>query len=359
MLDTHRAEPASSGSEGAILLTGAAGFTGQAWLAGSAHAGRRIVAVDREPIEAPAPNVVPIRADIRDRRWLDAVPDGVSIVVHGAAALPSHDPREIVETDVDATRTLLAWAAEKGVSQVVHLSSTAVYGPAHAPLVTEDRDPVPYDAYNTAKIRAEALLPEVLDGTGTAWTILRPKAIVGPGRLGLFGHLFDFAAGGHGFPIIGDGRATYQFLHVDDLVTAIDLAIARPQAAHGATLNVASRAEHDIATLFQSVLDRAGHGKTLLKVPKWLAKPVLLGAYRLGLSPVYHRLIANLCEGSTVSLERAHAVLGYVPAHTGMSALADGFDWYRAARSEGAFAYGKGHRTLWRNPLATLVKAVI
>jgi nucleoside-diphosphate-sugar epimerase len=284
----------------------------------------------------------------------------VDIVVHAAAALPSHSTAEIFATDVQATLRLMSWARRAGVRQFIHLSSTAVYGPGHPRDATEEQPLRPWDAYNTAKIRAERLFPPVFSGSDTAWTILRPKAIVGPGRLGLFGLLFDFAASGKRFPLIGSGQAVYQFLHVDDLVQAVRLAIRRPDAASARVFNIASQAEHSVAELFQSVLDAAGYDKRVLRVPETLARSVLTAAYLAGLSPVYSRLVHNLTQGSTVSLSAADRVLGFTPRHDGMTALLETFDWYRnrpaTAQSAGS---GQGHREVWRNPLANFVKALI
>lgn len=286
------------------------------------------------------------------------MPDAIDVVIHAAAALPSHQPDEIFQTDVQATLRLLMWARRTNVRQFIHISSTAVYGPQHPPSVSETTPPRAWDAYNSAKIRAEKLVPQALEGSDTRWTILRPKAIVGPGRMGLFGQLFDFSASGKRFPVIGNGSATYQFLHIDDLVTAVLRTIEMPDAAHGSTLNIASRADHSIAELFQSVLDAAGHGKRLLRVPVWLAHAVLGTSHALGLSPVYSRLVHNLTHGSTVSLDAANRVLGYTPAHSGLSALQDAFAWYQTRAIDATGTTGQGHRNIWKSPLATFVKSI-
>ncbi len=345
-----------------LLLTGAAGFFGQRFLAKTQTKWSQIYVHDRAPVELPPGlqnHCQTIKGDLRDPSMPTTLPDGVDVVIHAAAALPSHSPDEIFETDVRATNRLASWAAEIGVSRFIHLSSTAVYGPAHTPLIDETAQTRAFDPYNTAKIRAEDEVRQSLTGSSTTWTILRPKAIVGPGRLGLFGHLYEFADSGHRFPVLSGGQAVYQFLHVDDLVTAVQLAVAADDRAHGQTINVASRADHNIATLFQSVLDNAGHGKRIFSVPGPLAGPPLKLANALGWSPVYSRVIQNLVKGSTVSLERAASLLDFEPAHDGMTALADGFAWYQGQNARQEFEYGNGHSQLWRNPLAQRIKRFI
>jgi nucleoside-diphosphate-sugar epimerase len=339
-----------------ILLTGSHGFVGVHLASALRADGADVVALDR----VARPGVGTLAVDIRRPDLETILPEAVDIVVHAAAALPSHSADEIFATDVQATLRLMSWARRAGVRHFIHLSSTAVYGPGHPPDVTEDQPLRSWDAYNSAKIRAEGLFPPVFSGSGTAWTILRPKAIVGQGRLGLFGQLFDFAASGKRFPLIGSGKAVYQFLHVDDLVQAVRLVIRRPDAASAGTFNIASRADHSVAELFQSVLNVAGYGKRVLRVPEPLARSVLHVAFLAGVSPVYSRLVHNLTQGSTVSLAAADRALGFTPRHDGMTALLETFDWYRnrpaTAQSAGS---GQSHREVWRNPLAAFVKALI
>ena len=55
-------------------------------------------------------------------------------------------------------------------------------------------------------------------------TIVRPRTILGHGRLGIFGILFDWIADGADPIVLGDGANRYQFVHADDLATVCLLA---------------------------------------------------------------------------------------------------------------------------------------
>lgn len=334
-----------------ILLTGSHGFVGTQL----AQGGATVFGLDRV---APMGHQI-LNCDLRTPNLEQHLPEAIDVMIHSAAALPSHGRDEIFQTDVLATLHLLLRTRRKNVRQFIHVSSTAVYGPKHPPNVSEATPSKAWDAYNRAQIRAEALVPQAFEGSDTQWTILRPKAIVGPGRMGLFGQLFDFAASGKRFPVIGDGASTYQFLHVDDLVTAVLKMIEMSAAAHGHIRNIASRADHSIAAFSQSVLDAAGHGKRLLHVPVWLACAVLGTSHALDLSPIYSRLVHNLTLGSTVSLDAAHRVLGYTPEHSGLSALQDAFAWYQRRATDVAGTTGHGHREIWKSQLVNIVKSII
>ena len=55
-------------------------------------------------------------------------------------------------------------------------------------------------------------------------SIVRPRTILGHGRLGIFGILFEWIADGADPVVLGDGTNRYQFVHADDLAEACLLA---------------------------------------------------------------------------------------------------------------------------------------
>lgn len=81
------------------------------------------------------------------------------------------------------------------MAQVVHTSSSAIFGiPEHNP-VTEDTPGRPLEAYGRAKLTAETLCREAVQA-GLDVSIVRPRTILGHGRLGIMAILFEFVAEG-------------------------------------------------------------------------------------------------------------------------------------------------------------------
>ena len=64
---------------------------------------------------------------------------------------------------------------------------------------------------------------------------MRPRTILGHGRLGIFGILFDWIADGADPFVLGDGSNRYQFVHADDLADACLLAAATGRARRSST----------------------------------------------------------------------------------------------------------------------------
>ena len=141
--------------------------------------------------------------------------------MHAAAALPIRgDAAELRSVNVDGTACVLGAAADADVGRVVLLSSAVVYGLAAAVPTPEDATPAPFEPYGRSKLEAEEVAA-AFRARGLSSAVLRPSAVVGPERLGVFGILFDWVREGRTIFTLGDGTNRYQLLGVGDLVDAI------------------------------------------------------------------------------------------------------------------------------------------
>jgi nucleoside-diphosphate-sugar epimerase len=299
-----------------------------------------------------------LQGDIRDRTLHDRAFEGVDIVVHCAAALPLASPEEIHSTNVDGTRLLLASALRKGIRRFIHISSTAVYGiPDHHPLV--EADPMQgVGPYGESKVAAEQLCRQ-FRSDGLVLPVLRPKSFVGPERLGAFELLYDFAATGHNFPVLGSGQNRYQLLDVDDLNEAICLTAFGEADTVNDTFNIGAAEFGTMRDSFQSVLDRAGHGKHVIGIPAAPAIWTLRALEAVHLSPLYKWIYETASKDSFVSIDRAREKLGFVPHHSNVDALLRNFDWYLANRDRIAKGAGVTHRVPWKRGALSVLRAVL
>ena len=140
-----------------VLVTGGSGFLGINLIRHLRSKGiTDIRSIDLMPFDYPEKDQIQaVVGDIRDVAALKQVMQGVTWVIHTAAALPLYSEEDIMTTDVDGTRNVMAVAREAGVERAVMISSTAVYGiPDHHPLV--ENDPlIGVGPYGRAKILAE------------------------------------------------------------------------------------------------------------------------------------------------------------------------------------------------------------
>jgi len=341
-----------------ILVTGGAGFLGVNLVRYLLKRGYTPAILDIAPFDYPdcADRVRAIRGDIRDRAAVDHAVNGNDLVVHCAAALPLYKKRDIFSTEVDGTRNVLQAALNHGVSRVIHVSSTAVYGiPDHHPLNEDDilRGVGPY---GEAKILAERLCLE-FRRKGLCIPILRPKTFVGPERLGVFALLFDWARDGRNFPLIGNGQNRYQLLDVEDLCEAIRLCINADATIVNDVFNIGAKEFATMREDYQAVLDYARHDKRIIALPAWPVIQTLRLLELLHLSPLYKWVYETAATDSFVSIEKAQRLLGFTPQYSNMQSLIRNYRWYLDHLGRFEQASGISHRTPWRQGILRLFKA--
>jgi len=342
-----------------VLVTGGNGMLGGNLVRRLHRDGHHVRSVDlREPAE-PLPGVSYTVADVRDAGTMATVMSGVDAVIHTAAALPSYPADQIRSVIVDGTRTTLAAARRAGVERVVHISSTAVYGLPKVVPTTEEHPRAPVDTYSRAKAAAEEVCDE-FRADGMCVPVLRPKTFLGPGRLGLFAMLFDWAEDGRNFPVLGRGDVRIQMFAVDDLVDAVLATLAAPAAVANDTYNLAAAEFGTLREDFQAVLDAAGHGKRVVSIPARPAVAVLELLRRTGLSPVYGRLLHKLLADSYVSIDKARERIGFTPRYSNRDAILHTYRWWREHRQALTTTNGDGRtsREPWRQGVLGLAKAL-
>jgi nucleoside-diphosphate-sugar epimerase len=316
--------------------------------------GDRVVGVDLRAVPS-RPRYHHVVGDVRDAGVLRAAFRDADAVVHCAAALPSYPAEQIRSVIVDGTRAVLDAARAAGVGRLVHISSTAVYGLPRQVPTGEDHPYAPVDTYSTAKADAERL---ALDhrGDGLVLPVLRPKTFLGPGRMGLFSMLFQWADEGRHFPVLGDGGVRIQMLHVADLVDAVATVLRAPAEVADDTYNVAAAEFGTLREDFQAVLDAAGHGRRVVGLPPAPARAALGLLERTGLSPVYGRLLHKLRSDSYVDIGKARRRLGFTPRRSNRDAILETFGWWREQARGAMTGNGRTSRDPWRQGVLAAVK---
>jgi dihydroflavonol-4-reductase len=171
-----------------IAVTGASGFVGSAVIEALLAEPARLRAVTRPTSSrASAANdrVEIVEADIRDQSAMALAIRGARFLFHVAAdyRLWARNPREIIETNVEGTRAVMAAAAAAGIERIVYTSSVATLKPRADGAPADERSLLGANeaigAYKRSKIIAEQLVVDQI-AKGLPAVVVNPSTPLGP-----------------------------------------------------------------------------------------------------------------------------------------------------------------------------------
>ena len=205
-----------------IVITGAAGFVGQACVTAARAAGhpvRALVRSDRNLPDGWDKEVTVHVVDLASAPDLGDVLAGTGAVIHCAAGTGETHARDTR----DATAHLLAAMAGLDI-RLILVSSLSVYGYAAIPDGTTldettptDPDMARRDAYARAKYNQEMQAIAAAQHGGLDLWILRPGAIYGPGRL--WSARLGYPKGGR--VLVPGGNVPVPAVHVDSCAAGL------------------------------------------------------------------------------------------------------------------------------------------
>ncbi|MGQ0831523.1 MAG: NAD-dependent epimerase/dehydratase family protein [Microthrixaceae bacterium] len=337
-----------------ILVTGGSGYFGSILVDRALARGDHVRILDlNEPDPRPAASVEAIVGDIRDLDVVRQASEGIDVVLHNVAQVPLARDRELFwSVNVVGTANLLLGAREAGVRKVVHTSSSAIFGiPDHNPVV-EETTPRPLEAYGRAKLEAEVACRDAARA-GLDVSIVRPRTILGHGRLGIMAILFEFVAEGAPVYVLDGGHNRYQFVHADDLAEACLLAADRPGSA---TYNVGTEEFGTMRETLQALVDHAGTGSRVRSLPSAPARLAMRAVSRIGQAPFapYHWLLYG--ESLWFDTSRAREELGWHAVHSNAQMVIESYDWFLHHRAALGGSGRSHHQSPARLGLLKLLK---
>jgi nucleoside-diphosphate-sugar epimerase len=312
-----------------VLITGGSGYFGSL-LASSARAqGDSVRIFDLNAPGRELASVDYVAGDVRDGEAIRAACDGIDVVFHNVAQVPLARDRDLFDSvNVAGTARVLVAARDAGVAKVVHTSSSAIFGiPEHNP-VDETTPGHPLEAYGRAKLQAELLCHEAT-AKGLDVTIVRPRTILGHGRLGIIALLFEFVADGAPVFVLGSGQNRYQFVHANDLA---DACLRAADRAGPTTYNIGAAEFGTMRETLQALVDHAATGSVVRSLPVAPARIAMRSLAQLGLAPFapYHWLLYS--ESLFFDIAKASTELGWEPRHSNASMIVESYEWFLANR---------------------------
>ena len=170
----------------------------------------------------------------------------VCINCSGAASVPDslkHPLRDYTLNTLNVYKLLDAIRQYQSMCKFINLSSAAVYGNPSVLPIAETSDLHPLSPYGLHKLQAEQICKEFYTYYNIPTCSLRIFSAYGEGlKKQLFWDLAKKAKQGEAFTLFGTGRESRDFIHVSDLINAIDLVISKGNF-NGGAINVANGQE--------------------------------------------------------------------------------------------------------------------
>jgi UDP-glucose 4-epimerase len=218
-----------------------------------------------------ADGVVIVDGDIRDRAQVGTAIAGKRLVFNlsgqSGAVRSMDDPW--TDLDLNCRGTLVLLDAIRHVNpgaKLVTVGSRLEYGRPESMPVAESSLGEPLSVHAIHKRTVEQYLRLYRRLFGLRFTIARVTNPYGPGQpagrtaYGIINRFIHLALAGETLSLYGDGRQLRDYIHVDDVVTAL-LALAEAPGADGKAYNVASGTGTAMADLAAMVIAIAGSGR--------------------------------------------------------------------------------------------------
>lgn len=336
------------------LVTGGSGYLGNLIARRLHERGEIVKILDIWEDPTRPPGIEFVHCDICDRTGVAAAMRGIDIVHHNAALNPlTKAGDKFWQVNVEGSRIAAEEAVKANVSSFIHTSSSAVFGGVKASPITSETPPKPIEIYGRAKLAGELVVDEICEKAGLPIITLRPRAILGAGRLGIFQILFEWIQEGRNVYVIGSGNKQFQFIHPLDLIDAYMLAL---DLGKPGTYNVGTNSYGTLRQGIESLIAYAGTNSQVKGLPTWLTITTLRILDWLGLSPLapFHYLTYHkeIYFDVTPLLK-----LGWKPKYSNNDMLCESYDWFRHNQEELSMEKaGSVHRSPVKQKLLWLLR---
>lgn len=314
-----------------VFVTGADGFIGSHLTEKLVKEGHKVKALSQynsfgfngwlETIPKEILNEIEIvNGDIRDCHFIRNVSKDQDTIFHLAAliAIPFSyvAPNSYIETNITGTLNVLEAAKLHNISQVIHTSTSEVYGTADYVPINEAHPLKGQSPYSASKIGADQIAYSYYSSFEAPVSIIRPFNTYGPRQSAraVIPTIISQIAAGKETIKLGSLTPTRDFNFVEDTVNGFLSALGKEQS-FGEVINIGSGFEISIKDLVEAIAESMGKKVTVEEDQQRL---------RPKKSEVERLLACN---------KKAKEILDWSPKYAGRDGLIQGLgitaDWFQ------------------------------
>jgi NAD dependent epimerase/dehydratase len=265
-----------------ILITGADGFIGSHLTELMVREGFNVTALSMynsfndwgwlEEVECKN-DIEIISGDIRDPDFCKKITKGKDIVFHLAAliGIPYSylAPQSYVDTNIKGTMNICQAALDNEIEQMIHTSTSEVYGTANYVPIDEKHPTQAQSPYSASKISADAMAMSFYNSFELPLVIARPFNTYGPRQSSraIIPTIITQIANGLSKIDLGDLTPTRDFNFVSDTCNGF-LLLSGCEKANGEIVNIGSNTEISIGDLVNKIKTLMGSDIEIQTDPK-------------------------------------------------------------------------------------------
>jgi|TARA_Y100000389_G_scaffold60145_1_gene56284 nucleoside-diphosphate-sugar epimerase len=199
-----------------VLILGSSGFLGKEIVSLYLDEDCHIEGVDKAPTKIKNNKFVShemeIKTFIKSKKY-DL--SEYNTIIDAATVLPfKNNKKKLMDENIYSAQELVKCSFDQNIS-IVYISSSGIYGmPSSNPIKIETENS-PLDFYGDSKLQAEKILSDKLQQYN--FSVIRPKAILGTARGGIFEVFFNLIEKNIPIPLPNYGEQVMQFVDVKDV----------------------------------------------------------------------------------------------------------------------------------------------
>ena len=220
-------------------------------------------------------------------------------------------------------------AKKNNCKHFIYTSSSAIYGVPKENPVREETIPSPIEEYGKAKLHGEEACRDYENSYRVS--IIRPRTILGGGRLGIFQILFEWIYQNQNIPVFDNGDNIYQFIHTEDLA---DACIKTMVLEKGGAFNIGAKNYGSMREILQFLIDKSNKNSKIKSFKSKYIIPLMHLSSKLGISPLgpYHAMMYG--KSMYFDITKSQKILDWTPKYSNNEMIFQSYNWYVENRDE-------------------------